>query len=179
MWGRTRGASCLKEAWHASRESRYAGGTYHVWARRVEHTELFVDRLDYERYVELLEETVEEFRWILLSFCLMPNHIHLLLQLQEPNLAAGMQKLHLNYVLWFNRRHGREGHLFERRYGAHLVEDDVYLITVIEYIESNPLNAGLCTSPEHWPWSSRGLASSGKPPGWLAHDLLQKRVAEI
>jgi REP element-mobilizing transposase RayT len=69
---------------------QFAGGIFHVWARRVDRSPLFVDEDDYRRYVALLAATVVRCDWILLSFCLMPNHVHLLVELRKANLAKGM-----------------------------------------------------------------------------------------
>jgi putative transposase len=142
----------------------------------VDRWPLFVDDEDYERYVALLAGTVEKFGWILLSFCLMPNHVHHLIELRQPNLAHGMHRLHGMYVRWFNDRHGRSGRLFEHRYGAELVEDDLYFLTAVDYIEMNPVNAALSQSPEGWRWSSRGMAARGSHPSWLAEDALIARL---
>jgi REP element-mobilizing transposase RayT len=135
----------------------FAGALFHVWARSVDRWALFVDDVDYAHYVTLLERTVERFGWTLLSFCLMPNHVHLLVELREPNLAKGMHWLQSKYVRWFNDRHGRTGRLFEDRYKARLVEDELYFLTVAIYIERNPVKAALCERPDAWRWSSRGL----------------------
>ena len=150
------------------------GRSYHVTARRVDRTLLFLDEADYRRYVTLLAKTVEEFDWILLSFCLMPNHIHLLVELREPNLGRGMHWLQKSYARYFNDRYGRRGRLFEHRYEPRLVTDDLYFVTVVVYIEQNPVKAGLSATPEDWPWSSRGIAARGHAP-WLADDLLRER----
>jgi REP element-mobilizing transposase RayT len=150
------------------------GFPYHVTARRVDRTLLFVDEEDYRCYVTLLAKTVERFGWVLLSFSLMPNHIHLLIELREPNLGKGMHWLQKSYARYFNDRHDRSGRLFEHRYDPKLVTDDLYLVTVVAYIEQNPVKARLCATPEEWPWSSRGIAARGHAP-WLADDLLRER----
>jgi REP element-mobilizing transposase RayT len=148
---------------------------FHIWARRVDRRPLFVDDADYRRYVKLLAQTVEDTGWLLLSYCLMPNHIHLLVELREANLAKGMQKLHGSYARWFNDRHARTGRLFEHRYGSRPVDDEIYFATVVRYIETNPVDAALCASSEDWPWSSRGLLAAGPCPPWLADDVLRLR----
>jgi len=153
----------------------YAGGIFHVWARRVDRWALFVDESDYRRYLRVLGRTVEACDWILLSFCLMPNHVHLLVELREANLSKGMQKLHGSYVKWFNARHDREGRLFERRFGSNPVEDEIYFFTVVKYIETNAVDAKLCATPEEWLWSSRGLTAAEGCPPWLADDVLHER----
>jgi putative transposase len=157
----------------------FAGAVLHVWARRVDRRPLFLDEDDYERYVALLKRTVEAFDWILLSFCLMPNHVHLLVELREPNLGKGMQWLHRTYARHFNDRYGRCGRLFEHRYKASVVADELYFVTVVVYIEQNPVKAGLSATPEEWPWSSRGVAANRMNSSWLADDVLKARRGAI
>jgi REP-associated tyrosine transposase len=158
---------------------QFLGAIFHVLARRVDRWPLFVDEADYRRYVRLLEQTVARSGWVLLSFCLMPNHIHLMVELREPTLAEGMHWLHMNYVRWFNDRHGRNGKLFEHRYKRRAVDDELYFITLASYIEQNPVRAGLSASPEEWPWSSRGIVAAGGCPLWLADDQLCERRRAI
>jgi REP element-mobilizing transposase RayT len=154
----------------------FRGAIVHVWARRVERSALFVDEQDYQRYGALLAATVEECGWILMSFCLMPNHIHLLVELREPTLAKGMHWMHMKYVRWFNDRHERQGKLFEHRYKRKLVADDLYFLTLVDYIEMNPVHGNLCARPEDWQWSSRGISSGARSPSWLATTALMGRL---
>ena len=136
---------------------------------------MFVDEADYERYIALLARTVRHFGWILLAFCLMPNHVHLLVELREPKLAKGMHWLHSMYARYFNDRHVRSGRLFEHRYDAKLVADELYFATLVPYIEQNPVRALLCAEPHDWPWSSRGIIAREGCPRWLADDVLSER----
>src|SRR3954452_6470265 len=89
------------------------GGIYHVTARGVDRRRIFVDDQDYETYTRLLAGVVERQGWYLLSYCLMPNHVQLLIETPDPNLGNGMQWLHSRYALAFNLRHARSGHLSE------------------------------------------------------------------
>lgn len=155
------------------------GGIYHVTARRVDRWPLFVDEDDYQRYLRLLARTVEIYEWLVLTFCLMPNHVHHLIELREANLAKGMHRLHGMYVRWFNDRHARTGRLFEDRYGAELVDDDLYFLTAVDYIEMNPVKPALCKSPEEWPWSSRGILATQPCPSWLADEALSAHLDAI
>ena len=158
-----------------SKRIQFPGDMFHVWARRVDRWPLFVDEDDYRRYIALLAEAVSRFNWILLSFCLMPNHVHLLVELREPNLSSGMQWLQSRYVEYFNDRHRRDGALFERRFQSRLVKDELYFVTVVQYIEQNPVKAALSATPAEWPWSSRGITAAGRCPTWLADDDLAAR----
>lgn len=154
------------------------GVVHHVYARGVRRQPLFLGDEDYEQYIRLLVRTIESYRWRALGFCLMPNHLHLLIETPEPNLGAGMQWLQSRYAITFNERHGRtgEGHVFQGPYGSKPVLDERYLLTVAAYIIGNPVTAGLCEAPEDWPWSSFGLVSQHGPRPWLAHEELWERV---
>jgi REP element-mobilizing transposase RayT len=148
----------------------------HVYARGNNKSDIFVDAFDREVYLHLLGQTVLRQRWRCLAYCLMPNHVHLLIETPQPNLADGMQRLHGPYAQGFNKRHARSGHLFQGRYGSVAVTDDVQLATTVGYIATNPVAAGFVAEPEAWPWSShRALAGVDRPPPWLA----SARLAEV
>jgi hypothetical protein len=86
----------------------------------------------------------------------------------EPNLAAGMGRLNQLYAQWFNRRHDRIGHLFCERYWSQMIETDEQLLTVLRYVDQNPVRAGICGRPEQWRWSSAAAMAGRSPtPGFL------------
>jgi putative transposase len=157
------------------------GAIHHVFARGVMRRDLFLDGEDYERYLRMLSDVVNRYGWVVLQFCLMPNHVHLLVETPEPNLGAGMQWLHSLYATTFNERHGRrgEGHVFQGPYGSKRVGDEPYLLRVVAYLAANPVAAGLCDDVAAWPWSSFGLAARARVPRWLAHQQLCDRVEAI
>ena len=144
-----------------------AGGLFHVYARGNNRALVFLDDTDLERYLLLLGSVVLDRGWRCLGYCLMPNHVHLLVETPKPNLARGMQVLHGDYGWSFNRRHERCGHVFQGRYGAVLVKTDAQLWTVVRYIARNPVAAGLCSEPEGWRWSSHAAVIGDVPRGWL------------
>jgi len=153
-----------------------AGGIHHVYARGNNKALLFVDDVDREGYLWLLGTEVGRRRWRCLSYCLMDNHMHLLIETPEPNLGRGMQRLHGDFGRGFNRRHSRSGHVFQGRYGSNPVRDDEQLWTVAGYIAANPVEAGLCRSPADWPWSSHAAVLGGLPaPAWLDLGRLYER----
>ena len=84
----------------------------------------------------------------------MTNHVHLLVETPEGNLAEGVQSLHGTYAQKFNWRHERAGHLFQSRYGATRITSDAHLHTATMYIVRNPVEAGLCANPNDWQWMS-------------------------
>jgi putative transposase len=148
------------------------GGVYHVFARGNGQQEIFVDDDDRRLYLRLLAKVVSRQRWLCLAYCLMDNHVHLLLETPEANLATGMQRLHGVYAQTFNERHGWSGHLFQGRYGAVLMKTDEQLWTVARYIARNPVEAGLCAQPGDWAWGSHDAVMRGDGPAWLDAETL-------
>ncbi|WP_048601431.1 REP-associated tyrosine transposase [Rubeoparvulum massiliense] len=132
----------------------FPGAIYHITARGNRRSSLFHDQRDYRKYFALLKETRTEFPFILHAYCLMPNHIHLLLETLETPPGLIMKKWHASYALAFNKRHDLVGHLFQGRYGAKLVKNDEYFLTVSRYIHRNPLEAQMVKKAEEYPWSS-------------------------
>jgi REP-associated tyrosine transposase len=157
-----------------------AGATYHVIARGVDRRRIFVDDEDYETYTRLLATATRRQGWHLLGYCLMPNHVHLLIETPETNLGNGMQWLQSIYALAFNERHCRDGHLFQGRYKSPLVDGDEAFVKTTAYIAVNPVAAALCKRARDWPWGSHALVSRARPvPAWLAHDRLVDRLEAI
>jgi putative transposase len=144
-----------------------AGGVFHVFARGNDKRVIYHDDLDRRIYLRALRNTVEERRWRLLAYCLMDNHVHLLVETPEANLGDGMRWLHGTYGGGFNKRHGRSGHVFQGRFGSVRIKTDEQLWTVAVYIARNPVAAGLCRRPEDWPWSSHSLAVDGTAAEWV------------
>ena len=155
-----------------------AGGVFHVYARGVDKCNIYRADEDRRVYLRLLGRVVERQRWMCLAYCLMPNHIHLLLRTPEPNLGVGMQLIHGPYAQGFNARYERVGHLFQGRYGAVPVTDDEQLWTTVAYIAANPVTAGLSPDPSGWPWGShRALVGLDSAPTWLAVGELMELLA--
>jgi hypothetical protein len=111
-------------------------------------------------------------------FCLMTNHVHLLIETPAPNLGVGMSRFHGDYARRFNDRHGTNGHVFQGRYGAVRVKDDAQLITVVRYLDRNPREAGLATDSAPWPWCSSSALRGGAGPSWLATNRLFELVPD-
>lgn len=116
-------------------------------------------------YFAYLEETRMHFPFYLHAYCLMTNHIHLLLETKDHPTAAIMKHMHAKYATYFNRRYELSGHLFQGRYGGSLIKDDAHFLQVSRYIHLNPVKAGLARRPHHYPWSScRALVTSIPDP---------------
>ena len=141
-----------------------AGLLYHVTDRGNAKAPIFLTDSDFEVFLAGLALARRLDGLLCHSYCLMENHYHLLVETPRPNLDDAMQRLNGTYATRFNRHHERTGHVFQGRYGAKLITDDRYALTVVQYIAANPVQAGICVAPEEWPWSSYA-ATAGFCPG--------------
>jgi REP element-mobilizing transposase RayT len=143
------------------------GGLYHVSARGNGKQRVFVDDCDRRMYLLLLKREIEHRNWRCLAYCLMDNHVHLLVETPQANLGRGMQRLHSTYAQYFNERHEQVGHLFQGRYNAVRIKDDEQLWTTLAYIAANPVRSKLCAYAADWPWSSCHHVLNGEPRGLI------------
>jgi len=149
----------------------FAGALYHVISRGNERRDIVRDDADRARRLDWLRRTVEIYGWRLHAFVLMTNHEHLFVETPEANLAAGMHYYNGSYTGYFNRRHRRCGHLFQGRYGGHLIENEGHFLEVSRYLHLNPVRAGMVERPDDWPWSScQGYLRAGKRLEWVCYD---------
>jgi REP element-mobilizing transposase RayT len=139
----------------------YPGAVYHVICRGNNRQGIYRDDQDRRRYLEKLSYYCRDKTVHLLAYCLMPNHVHLLLETPEGNLSRMMQAFQTSYTVYFNKRHGRTGHVFEQRYKAMLVDKDNYLLQVSRYIHLNAVSAKLAERPQAYRWCSYGSYFKG------------------
>jgi putative transposase len=139
----------------------YAGAVYHVTSRGNEKKPVFKDDHDREVFLNALQHVNKRYNWICHAYCLMTNHYHLLIETPEGNLSLGMRQLNGVYTQLFNKYHGRNGHLFQGRYKAILIQKDSHLLEVCRYVVLNPVRARMVDGPEFWKWSSY-LATAGQ-----------------
>jgi putative transposase len=140
----------------------YPGAVYHIIYRGNNRQAIFRDDADRKRYLEKLSLYCQEKNVDLLSYCLLSNHVHLLVETPEGNLSKMMQAFQTSYTVYFNKRHGRTGHVFEQRYKARVVDKDNYLLQVSRYIHLNPVSARIVERPQDFRWSSYGSYLKGK-----------------
>ena len=183
---------------------RRAGTWYHLTARGNERKRIYRDDGDRQKFLALLETWVERFRIRLHGYVLMDNHYHLLAETLESNLSESMQWLNVSYSVWFNRRHGRVGHLFQGRFKGIVLDGEVWGLELSRYIHLNPVRrqgfslgkknrqrnrAGLGQEVEARRWAERAQAlrqyrwssyrayvGLEKSPGWLVCGELIQRV---
>ena len=126
---------------------------YHIYNKAVADNLLFLEEENYFFFISKLEEYVLEAAEIL-SYCLMPNHYHLIVQIKSQDLPSAMRKLALSYAVPFNNVYKRKGHLFSGRYQRKHVEDLRYLLHLSRYIHLNPVKGNLVVKAEDWIFSS-------------------------
>ena len=150
------------------------GGRYHLSARGNERKPIYRDDSDRAHFLELLGEATKRFAIRVHAYVLMDNHFHLLVETPEANVSRAMQWLNVSYSIWFNRRHGRAGHLFQGRFQSVVVEDDAGWQEVARYIHLNPVRiAGLGLDKRQRAASRAGTIG---PPG---AELIAERLARL
>ncbi len=122
--------------------------------RGINKQRLFEDEEDYEKFLDVLEDYKIICGFELYAYCLMSNHVHLLLKTGTEPLEQIFRRIGARFVCWYNVKYQRAGHLFQDRYKSEPVEDDAYFLTVVRYIHQNPVKAGLCATPADYPYSS-------------------------
>lgn len=151
----------------------YPGAFYHITSRGNAGDRIFRSDRDRRIFLEVLGETVEQFRWICHAYCLMENHYHLVIETPQANLSRGMRHLNGVYTQKYNWHHSRMGHVFQGRFKAIVVDRDSYLLELSRYVALNPVRANIVKHPGEWKWSSY-LATAGKDrlPVFLTTDFI-------
>ncbi len=149
-------------------------GIYHVMLRGINKSTIFHDEVDYMKMTQILSKVsspTEKNGEIIppgcsiYAYCLMPNHIHLLMAEQGETLERTMKRIGVSYVRYYNQRRDRTGHLFQDRYRSEAVGNSKYFATLLRYIHFNPVAAGMVQQPGHYKWSSWHEFDTPLPPG--------------
>ena len=139
---------------------------YHIISRGNNREWVFNEVKDFEQYLEICRRYKEKFGFKLYHWVLMSNHIHLVTETtEESSLSKIMQGMNLAYTIWFNRKNGKVGHLWQDRFKSAVVERDSYLLECGRYVERNPLRAGMVKDLKQYPWSSYRVYAFGKTDG--------------
>jgi len=129
-------------------------GIFHVVETGINRQQIYEDDEDNRKFLKTISDCKEVSKFSLYGYCLMGNHVHILLKEGEESLDLIFKRIGARYVFWYNWKYGRCGHLFQDRFKSEVVESDVHFIVVLRYIHQNPLMAGLCDSIGKYKWSS-------------------------
>ncbi len=129
-------------------------GVYHIILRGINRQNIFEDEEDNNKFLIILDRYKDSSGYELYAYCLMGNHIHLLLRAGGEPIAQVMRRICGKFVFWYNKKYERIGNLFQDRFKSEPVEDDAYLLTVIRYIHQNPIKVGLAKNISNYRWSS-------------------------
>lgn len=127
---------------------------YHISVRGNNKQNIFLDEQDRIEYLARLRRYKETYNVGIYAYCLMTNHVHLLVFDNGQDISRFMQGLNLSYAIYFNKKHGRSGHLFQERFTSKIVDNEGYLAYVSKYIHLNPVRAQLVEKAEDYRWSS-------------------------
>ena len=146
-----------------------AGYPHHIILRGNNRQAIFMDSADFQQMLALLQANAQDQQVQIHAYVLMSNHLHLLLTpLQNDSLPKMMQAVGRSYVLYFNKRHGRSGTLWEGRYRSTLIQTERYLLACMAYIDLNPVRASMVVQAADYLWSSHGHYIGRQNEAWLS-----------
>jgi REP element-mobilizing transposase RayT len=129
-------------------------GVYHIMMRGNEKMDIFMDDEDKSKLMDILFDKQVISGYKLYAYCLMRNHIHLVLKECKETLAQCMKRINVSYAYYFNKKYCRVGHLFQDRFKSECIDDESYLLSAIRYIHNNSVTAKIAAKPGDYPWSS-------------------------
>lgn len=163
-----------------------AGQTYHILNRGNGGATVFHKHGDYQAFIELLGSAKARFPVRLFAFCVMPNHFHLVLQVETPGvLGPFMQWWLTSHVRRYRQHYGGSGHVWQGRFKSFPIQQDEHLLTVLRYVLWNPVRAGLVHQLREWRWSSLRAPALVDPcpvplpadsTGWIDQPLSDREV---
>lgn len=128
---------------------------FHIMSQGINKEYIFNSEEDKDKYMKIIEETKEEIEIIILAYCIMSNHVHILFcEDNVEQLAKFMHKVNLLYAKYYNKKYERVGYVFRDRYKTQPILTEKYLYTCVKYIHNNPVKANMCESPEEYKYSS-------------------------
>ena len=126
---------------------------YHIIIRGIDKQDIFFFERDYYKFLKIIKEVKKDYNFDIYAYCLMTNHVHMVIYDKEEQFSKIMQIIEIKYVKYFNKKYERTGHLFQNRFLSKQIENREYLKIVCRYIHQNPAKAGICKT-EDYKWSS-------------------------
>ncbi len=129
-------------------------GIYHIMLRGINQQTIFEDDEDYSKFLSTLEKYKAVSGYKVFAYCLMSNHIHILLKTENEDLDLIIKRIAGSYVYWYNWKYYRKGHLFQDRFKSEPIDDEKYLLTVLRYIHQNPVKAKIVKNIDEYIYNS-------------------------
>lgn len=152
----------------------YSHATYHVMLQGNYKQNIFFDDSDYLEFYRLLERVTQQYNCKIHLFCLMTNHVHLVIQIKYIPLSKIMQNISSSFTRYINKKFNKNGHLFRGRYRDKLVQDDRYFLELCYYIHKNPLSAKMVTDLDCYSWSSHHQYAKNDKLSWVTTSQVEK-----
>ena len=150
---------------------------YHIILRGINHQQIFLDMEDNFKFLEILRTCKALCGYKIFAYCLMGNHIHLLMQFEDEAVEIAMKRISVRFVYWYNTKYERVGHLFQDRFRSEPIGDDRYFLACLRYIHQNPVKAGISKIDEY-PFSSYGTYIGSNKTELIDMDLLYSIIAK-
>src|SRR3989339_104227 len=154
-------------------------GVLHIITRGNNRQKVFKDDADYKKYLWLLGLYKEEHGFKLYHYCLMSNHVHLIIETsRKTNLPKMMKQINLSYMHHFRKKYKYFGHFWQDRYKSLLIEKDSYLLSCGKYIELNPVRARIVSRPDEYRWHSYNVYSGMGEDKLIAFDPVYESLGK-
>ncbi|MCR5107129.1 MAG: transposase [Lachnospiraceae bacterium] len=141
-----------------------SSGIYHIILRSVNQHIIFEEDFDYQKFLFVLSDCKKKYDVKIYAYCLMDNHIHLLIYSSRDDLSVFFQSLGTRFVRWYNSKYSRSGHLFQDRFHSVAIESDTAFLSALTYIHNNPVKANIIRYPSEYRWSSYNAYYGAKNP---------------
>lgn len=137
-------------------------GIYHVMVRGNEKKNIFHDDRDRLKFLDILSKKSKDNALIIYAYCLMDNHVHLVIKEDKQDISTIMRSINTSYAQYFNKKYNRSGHVFQDRFKSEAIENDSYLLEAIRYIHNNPTKANIVKNKKDYKWSSYNFYLNGR-----------------
>jgi REP element-mobilizing transposase RayT len=153
----------------------YKGAAYHITTRGNHRNDIFKDEEDFQVYLTQVEENFDYYNYLsyqLIAYCLMDNHVHLIIKTDKEPLTRFMRRLNSIYTKYFNKKYNYIGHLFQDKYFSELIEDDKQMLETSRYVHLNPVKANMVEKPEEYKWSSYSMFIGKSPKKLVSSEII-------
>ncbi|WP_461207876.1 transposase [Clostridium sp. DL1XJH146] len=152
----------------------YPNTTHHVTIRGNRRNDIFRDKEDFEVYLAQLEGNIKYYKneYDIVCYCLMDNHVHLLLHTYDKHINYFMKRINSIYPRYFNNKYNYCGHLYEKRYFSEIVDSDSQMLETSRYIHLNPIRANIVDKPEYYNWSSYSMYIGDKKEKFINSSMI-------